>query len=118
LNRNRNAIEEFQILLYASHAQAVLIVFQGMDSAGKDEAIKHVMSGVSPQGCRVVSFKAPSPAELDHEFLWRVDRELPARGEIGIFNRSYHEETPITRVHPELLLKEKGGKKTLGEPEF
>lgn len=92
-----------QQLLYASNRYAVLLIFQGMDSAGKDGAIQHVMSGVNPQGCQVFSFKHPSPAELQHDFLWRSTRDLPERGRIGIFNRSYYEEVLIARVHPEIL---------------
>ena len=107
LSENHTRLEEFQTLLYANHRRAMLIVFQGMDTSGKDGAIKHVMSGINPQGCSVVSFKAPTANELDHDFLWRVNRVLPARGMIGIFNRSYYEETLITRVHPELLENEK-----------
>lgn len=107
LQKNREALQEYQVLLYAGHTQSMLIVFQGMDTAGKDGAIKHVMSGVNPQGCRVVSFKSPTPAELDHDYLWRVDRAMPARGQIGIFNRSYYEEALVTRVHPKLLIAEK-----------
>lgn len=95
-----------QELLYASNAHAILLIFQAMDAAGKDGAIKHVMSGVNPQGCQVVSFKHPSPAELKHDFLWRTTRELPERGRIGIFNRSYYEEVLIVRVHPEILHSE------------
>jgi PPK2 family polyphosphate:nucleotide phosphotransferase len=92
-----------QQLLYASNRHAVLLIFQAMDAAGKDGAIKHVMSGVNPQGCQVFSFKHPSPAELQHDFLWRTTRDLPERGRIGIFNRSYYEEVLIVRVHPTLL---------------
>ena len=92
-----------QQLLYASDRHAVLMIFQAMDAAGKDGAIKHVMSGVNPQGCQVFSFKHPSPAELQHDFLWRTTRDLPERGRIGIFNRSYYEEVLIVRVHPEIL---------------
>jgi len=92
-----------QQLLYASDRHAVLMIFQAMDAAGKDGAIKHVMSGVNPQGCQVFSFKHPSPAELQHDFLWRTTRDLPERGRIGIFNRSYYEEVLIARVHPEIL---------------
>jgi PPK2 family polyphosphate:nucleotide phosphotransferase len=95
-----------QELLYASDRYALLMIFQGMDAAGKDGAIAHVMSGVNPQGCRVVSFKQPSAAELKHDFLWRTVRELPERGQIGIFNRSYYEEVLIVRVHPENLRAE------------
>ena len=92
-----------QQLLYASNHYAVLLIFQAMDAAGKDGAIKHVMSGVNPQGCQVFSFKHPSPVELQHDFLWRTTRDLPERGRIGIFNRSYYEEVLIVRVHPEIL---------------
>jgi PPK2 family polyphosphate:nucleotide phosphotransferase len=92
-----------QQLLYAANRYAVLLIFQAMDAAGKDGAIKHVMSGVNPQGCQVFSFKQPSVAELQHDFLWRTTRELPERGRIGIFNRSYYEDVLIVRVHPEIL---------------
>ena len=95
-----------QELLYASNQYAILLIFQGMDAAGKDGAIKHVMSGVNPQGCQVFSFKHPSAAELEHDFLWRTTRQLPARGKIGIFNRSYYEEVLIARVHPEIVREE------------
>ena len=95
-----------QQLLYASHRYALLIIFQAMDAAGKDGAIKHVMSGVNPQGCQVFSFKHPSAGELEHDFLWRTTRDLPERGRIGIFNRSYYEEVLIARVHPEILQSE------------
>ena len=99
-------LSELQELLYASNQHALLIIFQAMDAAGKDGAIKHVMSGVNPQGCRVTSFSHPSAAELQHDFLWRTTRELPARGQIGIFNRSYYEEVLIVRVQPEILAAE------------
>jgi PPK2 family polyphosphate:nucleotide phosphotransferase len=92
-----------QNLLYASNRYSLLLIFQAMDAAGKDGAIKHVMSGVNPQGCQVFSFKHPSAEELDHDFLWRSTRCLPERGRIGIFNRSYYEEVLIVRVHPEIL---------------
>jgi len=95
-----------QELLYASDRYALLLIFQAMDAAGKDGAIKHVMSGVNPQGCQVFSFKHPSPIELQHDFLWRTTRNLPERGRIGIFNRSYYEEVLIARVHPEILRNE------------
>ena len=95
-----------QQLLYASNRYAVLLILQGMDSAGKDGVIRHVMSGVNPQGCEVFSFKHPSVAELQHDFLWRTTQHLPERGRIGIFNRSYYEEVLITRVHPEILRAE------------
>jgi polyphosphate kinase 2 (PPK2 family) len=96
-------LSRLQQLLYASNRFAVLLIFQGMDTAGKDGAIKHVMSGVNPQGCQVFTFKHPSPAELQHDFLWRTTRDLPERGRIGIFNRSYYEEVLIVRVHREIL---------------
>ncbi len=96
-------LAEQQQLLYASDRYALLLIFQAMDAAGKDGAIKHVMSGVNPQGCQVFSFKHPSDAELQHDFLWRTTRDLPERGRIGIFNRSYYEEVLIVRVHPEIL---------------
>jgi PPK2 family polyphosphate:nucleotide phosphotransferase len=95
-----------QELLYASNSYAVLLIFQAMDAAGKDGAIEHVMSGVNPQGCQVFSFKHPSEQELKHDFLWRTTLALPARGQIGIFNRSYYEEVLITRVHPQILRAE------------
>jgi PPK2 family polyphosphate:nucleotide phosphotransferase len=94
---------DLQSVLYASNRYSVLLIFQAMDAAGKDSAIKHVMSGVNPQGCQVFSFKHPSAEELDHDFLWRTSRSLPERGRIGIFNRSYYEEVLIVKVHPELL---------------
>lgn len=96
-------LDELQQLLYASNQYAVLLIFQAMDAAGKDGAIRHVMSGVNPQGCQVFSFKHPSASELAHDFLWRTTRDLPERGKIGIFNRSYYEEVLIVRVHPEIL---------------
>lgn len=96
-------LRHLQDKLYAQDRWAVLIVFQAMDAAGKDGAIKHVMSGVNPQGCEVSSFKAPSAEELDHDFLWRCAKRVPERGRIGIFNRSYYEETLVVRVHPEYL---------------
>ena len=99
-------LSEQQQLLYASNRYAVLLIFQAMDAAGKDGAIKHVMSGVNPQGCQVFSFKHPTPAELQHDFLWRTTRDLPERGQIGIFNRSYYEEVLIARVHPQILRSE------------
>ena len=99
-------LSSLQQLHYASNRYAVLLIFQAMDAAGKDGAIRHVMSGVNPQGCQVFSFKHPSPAELQHDFLWRTTRDLPERGRIGIFNRSYYEEVLIVRVHPEILRSE------------
>src|SRR6266852_9257850 len=101
------ALEHLQDMLYAQDSWAVLLIFQAMDAAGKDSTIKHVMSGVNPQGCEVTSFKAPSTDDLDHDYLWRCAKRLPARGHIRIFNRSYYEETLVVRVHPELLEKEK-----------
>ena len=92
-----------QETLYAQNQWGMLLIFQAMDAAGKDSAIEHVMSGINPQGCQVYSFKAPSPEELDHDFLWRTSRCLPERGRIGIFNRSYYEEVLVVRVHPEFL---------------
>jgi PPK2 family polyphosphate:nucleotide phosphotransferase len=99
-------LSSLQQLLYASNRYAVLLIFQAMDAAGKDSAIKHVMSGVNPQGCQVFSFKHPSPVELQHDFLWRTTRDLPERGRIGIFNRSYYEEVLIVRVHHEILRRQ------------
>jgi PPK2 family polyphosphate:nucleotide phosphotransferase len=99
-------LSALQQLLYASNRYALLLIFQAMDAAGKDGAIKHVMSGVNPQGCQVFSFKHPTPTELQHDFLWRTTRDLPERGRIGIFNRSYYEEVLIVRVHREILLSE------------
>jgi PPK2 family polyphosphate:nucleotide phosphotransferase len=96
-------LSDLQRLHYASNRHSLLLIFQAMDAAGKDGAIRHVMSGVNPQGCQVFSFKHPSATELDHDFLWRTTRSLPERGRIGIFNRSYYEEVLIVRVHPELL---------------
>jgi len=96
-------LSDLQAKLYAHDRYALLVIFQAMDAAGKDGAIKHVMSGVNPQGCQVFSFKHPSAEELDHDFLWRTTRNLPERGRIGIFNRSYYEEVLIVRVHPEIL---------------
>jgi PPK2 family polyphosphate:nucleotide phosphotransferase len=100
-------LAQLQDKLYAQDRWAVLLIFQAMDAAGKDSAIKHVMSGVNPQGCEVTSFKSPSSEELDHDYLWRCMKVLPNRGHIGIFNRSYYEETLVVRVHPELLAKQK-----------
>jgi PPK2 family polyphosphate:nucleotide phosphotransferase len=100
-------LAELQDKLYAQDKWAVLVIFQALDAAGKDGAIKHVMSGVNPQGCQVHSFKAPSAEDLDHDYLWRCMKCLPNRGKIGIFNRSYYEETLVVRVHPEFLAKQK-----------
>ena len=106
LNRHIQKLSSLQERLYASGRYAVLLVFQGMDAAGKDGVIKHVMSGVNPAGCRVYSFKQPTPPELRHDFLWRTSRDLPERGQIGIFNRSYYEDVLVVRVHPEDLHRE------------
>ncbi|HXK10787.1 MAG TPA: polyphosphate kinase 2 family protein [Vicinamibacteria bacterium] len=100
-------LAELQEKLYAQDRWAVLLIFQAMDAAGKDGAIKHVMSGINPQGCQVYSFKAPTAEELDHDFLWRTAKSLPERGRIGIFNRSYYEEVLVVRVHPEILAKQR-----------
>src|ERR1700677_817761 len=99
-------LDKRQQRLYAADSHAVLLIFQAMDAAGKDGVIRHVMSGINPQGCQVSSFKQPSAAELEHDFLWRTTARLPERGQIGIFNRSYYEEVLIVRVHPELLRRE------------
>jgi PPK2 family polyphosphate:nucleotide phosphotransferase len=103
LTANVDALCTYQDMLYAQDVYALLVIFQAMDAAGKDSAIKHVMSGVNPQGCQVVSFKTPSAEELDHDYLWRTTKALPERGRIGIFNRSYYEEVLVVRVHPEFL---------------
>jgi PPK2 family polyphosphate:nucleotide phosphotransferase len=100
-------LAEEQDMLYARDSWSLLLIFQAMDAAGKDSTIKHVMSGVNPQGCQVVSFKQPSPEELDHDFMWRCARHLPERGRIGIFNRSYYEEVLVVRVHAEILKRQK-----------
>ena len=107
LREGIQALVRLQDMLYAQDRWALLAIFQAMDAAGKDSAIKHVMSGVNPAGCQVASFKAPSPEELDHDYLWRCQRQLPERGRIGVFNRSYYEEVLVVRVHPELLAREK-----------
>jgi PPK2 family polyphosphate:nucleotide phosphotransferase len=107
LQQGVEMLADLQERLYAQDKWGVLLVFQAMDAAGKDGAIKHVMSGVNPQGCQVYSFKAPSPEELDHDFLWRTSKSLPERGRIGIFNRSYYEEVLVVRVHPEFLAGQK-----------
>lgn len=103
LERGVELLAKFQDELYAQNRWAVLLIFQAMDAAGKDGAIKHVLSGINPQGCEVTSFKAPSAEELEHDFLWRCAKRLPERGRIGVFNRSYYEETLVVRVHPEYL---------------
>jgi len=103
LTEDVTALAEAQELLYADDSWSLLVIFQAMDAAGKDSTIKHVMSGINPQGCQVYSFKHPSTEELDHDFLWRCNKALPERGRIGIFNRSYYEEVLIIKVHPELV---------------
>jgi PPK2 family polyphosphate:nucleotide phosphotransferase len=103
LAKNIKRLSELQDTLYAQNIYALLVIFQALDAAGKDSAIEHVMSGVNPQGCHVVSFKAPSEEELDHDYLWRCQKNLPERGKIGIFNRSHYEEVLVVRVHPEIL---------------
>jgi len=107
LDANRKRLNDFQEKLYAQDRWSLLLIFQGMDAAGKDSAIKSIFDGVNPQGCEVTSFKQPSTHELNHDFMWRSAVALPQRGRIGIFNRSYYEECLVTRVHPELLAKEK-----------
>jgi PPK2 family polyphosphate:nucleotide phosphotransferase len=107
LKRGVKALSDMQEKLYAQDRWGVLVIFQAMDAAGKDSAIEHVMSGVDPTGCQVYSFKAPSSEERDHDFMWRTSKALPERGRIGIFNRSYYEETLVVRVHPELLRGQK-----------
>lgn len=107
LARQVKELTEQQELLYASNQYAVLLIFQAMDAAGKDSTIKHVMSGINPQGCQVYSFKQPSTLEREHDFLWRTTLRLPRRGQIGIFNRSYYEEVLVVRVHPEILTAQK-----------
>ncbi len=107
LEANRKHLSDFQERLYAQDRWSLLLIFQGMDAAGKDSAIKSIFDGVNPQGCEVTSFKQPSTHELDHDFMWRSAVALPERGRIGIFNRSYYEECLVVRVHPEILAKEK-----------
>ncbi len=107
LQKDVNSMADLQSKLYAQDQWSVLLIFQAMDAAGKDGTIKHVMSGVNPEGCQVYSFKAPSQTELHHDFLWRTTRDLPERGHIGIFNRSYYEEVLVVRVHPEALAGQK-----------
>jgi PPK2 family polyphosphate:nucleotide phosphotransferase len=110
-----DALAAMQDILYAQDKWSLLLIFQAMDAAGKDGAIKHVMSGVNPQGCQVTSFKAPSPEELDHDFLWRCQKHLPERGRIGIFNRSYYEEVLVVRVHEPILKAQKLPEKLVTE---
>jgi len=115
LKRGIEILAEQQDKLYAQDQWGVLLVFQAMDAAGKDGAIKHVMSGINPQGCQVYSFKGPSSEELDHDFLWRTNRALPERGRIGIFNRSYYEEVLVVRVHQDILMKQKLPRKLISK---
>lgn len=104
LAKDIEKLSELQSMLYAQDRYSILIIFQAMDAAGKDGTIKHVMSGINPQGCQVYSFKQPSAEELDHDYLWRINRSLPERGRIGIFNRSHYEDVLIAKVHPEIIL--------------
>jgi PPK2 family polyphosphate:nucleotide phosphotransferase len=115
LKHSKEQLAQFQDMLYAQDTYALLIILQAMDAAGKDGTIKHVMSGLNPQGCQVFSFKAPSSEDLDHDYLWRCFKALPERGRIGIFNRSYYEEVLAVRVHPRLLAKQKLPPCALGE---
>lgn len=115
LRQGVEQLAEMQEKMYAQNKWAVLLVFQAMDAAGKDGTIKHVMSGINPQGCQVYSFKAPNAEELDHDFLWRCARCLPERGRIGIFNRSYYEETLVVRVHPKFLVDQHLPDECVGE---
>ena len=107
LAKDIEKLSELQSMLYAQDRYSILIIFQAMDAAGKDGTIKHVMSGINPQGCQVYSFKQPSAEELDHDYLWRINRSLPERGRIGIFNRSHYEDVLIAKVHPEIILANK-----------
>lgn len=107
LDESREELSDLQNVLYAHDRYSVLLIFQGMDAAGKDGVIRHVMSGINPQGCQVFSFKQPSQEELDHDFLWRTNKRLPERGRIGIFNRSYYEDVLVVRVYPEILRKQR-----------
>lgn len=107
LTKDVEKLAELQSMLYAQDRYSILVIFQAMDAAGKDGTIKHVMSGINPQGCQVYSFKQPSAEELDHDYLWRINRSLPERGRIGIFNRSHYEDVLIARVHPEIVLSAK-----------
>lgn len=122
LAKGKEKLRELQERLYAADNWSVLMLMQAMDAAGKDSTIEHVMSGVNPQGCQVHAFKAPSPEELDHDFLWRTAKALPERGRIGIHNRSYYEEVLVVRVHPEFLggqrLPENSSAKKAGSPKF
>lgn len=107
LTKDIEKLSELQSMLYAQDRYSILIIFQAMDAAGKDGTIKHVMSGINPQGCQVFTFKQPSAEELDHDYLWRINRSLPERGRIGIFNRSHYEDVLISKVHPEIILTNK-----------
>lgn len=113
LQKDVEHLAELQDVLYAQNSRSLLVIFQAMDAAGKDSVIKHVMSGINPQGCQVFSFKSPSAEELDHDFLWRCLKALPERGRIGIFNRSYYEEVLVVRVHPEFLKGQRLPEKTM-----
>src|SRR5215471_21053996 len=115
LTRGTEWLAEEQDMLYAQDSWSLLLVFQAMDAAGKDSTIKHVMSGVNPQGCQVFSFKQPSAEDLDHDFLWRYVKRLPERGHIGIFNRSYYEEVLVVRVHPDILDRQRLPEGTIGK---
>jgi PPK2 family polyphosphate:nucleotide phosphotransferase len=115
LQRGVAWLAEEQDMLYAQDRWSLLLIFQAMDAAGKDSTIKHVMSGINPQGCQVSSFKQPSSEELDHDFMWRYARHLPERGRIGIFNRSYYEEVLVLRVHPEILQRQKLPRQLIGK---
>ncbi len=115
LQASKEHLSEMQDRLYAQNRYSLLVIFQAMDAAGKDGTIKHVMSGINPQGCQVYSFKAPSDEELDHDYLWRCAKSLPEKGRIGIFNRSYYEEVLIARIHPEILAKQKLPPEALGK---
>src|SRR3984885_6820433 len=118
LQEHVEELSTLQQLHYASNRYALLLIFQGMDSAGKDGAIKHVMSGVNPKGCQVFSFKRPSAEELEHDFLWRTTRDLPERGRIGIFNRSYYEEVLVAKVHPDVLKEQAIPQELVDDPRF
>lgn len=115
LQKDVEHLAELQDVLYAQNSRSLLLIFQAMDAAGKDSVIKHVMSGINPQGCQVFSFKSPSAEELDHDFLWRCLKALPERGRIGIFNRSYYEEVLVVRVHPEFLKGQRLPEKAMGD---
>src|SRR5213595_1037100 len=115
LERRIGLLSDMQEKLYAQNRWALLLIFQAMDAAGKDGAIKNVMSGINPQGCSVTAFKAPSQEELDHEFLWRAHKAIPERGKIGLFNRSYYEEVLVVRVHKELLKAQRLPKELTGK---